>query len=77
MRVLDGGRGLESERESVDVPQLVPASGSPPRPLFLFSFLSAFCDSQISSFSMLSLRAWIWDFSWEPSFVVTEQAMTC
>jgi len=26
---------------------------------------------------MLSLRAWIWDFSWEPSFVVTEQAMTC
>ncbi len=72
-----GGAGSRQRGESVDVPQPVPASSSPPRPLFLFSFQSAFCDSQISSFSMLSLRAWIWDFSWEPSFVVTEQAMTC
>ena len=28
------------------------------------------------SFSMLSLRLWIWDLSWEPSFVVTLAAIT-
>lgn len=30
----------------------------------------------MSSFSMASLSCWIWFFSWLPSLVVTEQAMT-
>eukprot|EP00882_Tetradesmus_deserticola_P032886 GHRQ01037523.1.p1 GENE.GHRQ01037523.1~~GHRQ01037523.1.p1 ORF type:complete len:140 (+),score=4.73 GHRQ01037523.1:280-699(+) len=31
---------------------------------------------QISSFSMASLRLWIWLFSWLPSLVVTDAAIT-
>lgn len=49
------------------------ASPPPPAPPFLFPSPPP----QMSSFSMLNLSAWIWVFSWEPSFVVTEQAMTC
>ncbi len=30
----------------------------------------------MSSFSIASLSCWIWLFSWLPSLVVTEQAMT-
>ena len=32
---------------------------------------------QIKSFSIASFSCWICDFSWLPSFVVTEQEMTC